>query len=113
MNILVTGGADYIGSLNNNHSLIIVNNLCDSKINTLDKIRGITNNKDVIFYQIGANDALTVESIFNSHPIDDVINFESLKAVGESVAKPLGCYYNSIVSTVILTEASYTKEVNI
>lgn len=94
MNILVTGATGYIGShtcvelLNNNHSVIIVDNLINSKIETIDKIKQITN-KEVIFYQIDVTDEQAVESIFSSHKIDGVIHFAGLKAVGESVEKPL------------------------
>ena len=94
MNILVTGGTGYIGShtcvelLNNNHSVIIADNLINSKIETIDKIKQIIN-KDLTFYQIDVTDASAVESIFNNHKIDGVIHFAGLKAVGESVEKPL------------------------
>jgi UDP-glucose 4-epimerase len=109
MNILVTGGAGYIGShtcvelLNNNHSVIIADNLCNSKIDTINKIKQITN-KDVIFYQTDVTDEQEVESIFSTHQIDGVIHFAGLKAVGESVEKPLEYYYNNIVSTIILSK---------
>lgn len=71
MNILVTGGAGYIGShtcvelLNNNYSVIISDNLINSKIETIDKIKQITN-KDVIFYQIDVTDDQAVESTLTS-----------------------------------------------
>ena len=109
MNILVTGGAGYIGShtcvelLNNNHSVIIADNLINSKIETIDKIKQITN-KDVIFYQIDVTDEQAVESIFNKHKVDGVIHFAGLKAVGESVDKPLEYYYNNLVSTMVLSK---------
>jgi UDP-glucose 4-epimerase len=117
MNILVTGGAGYIGShtcvelLNNNHSVIIADNLINSKIETIDKIKQITN-KDLTFYQIDVTDALAVESIFSNHKIDGVIHFAGLKAVGESVEKPLQYYYNNIVSTMILAKACIKHNVN-
>ena len=117
MNILVTGGAGYIGShtcvelLNINHSVIIVDNLINSKIETIEKIKQITN-KDLIFYQVDVTDAPAVESIFNNHQIDGVIHFAGLKAVGESVEKPLQYYYNNIVSTMVLAKACIKHNVN-
>jgi UDP-glucose 4-epimerase len=117
MNILVTGGAGYIGShtcvelLNNNHSVIIADNLCNSKIQTIEKIKQISN-KDVIFYQVDVSDEQEIESIFLSHQIDGVIHFAGLKAVGESVEKPLEYYYNNIVSTIILSKACIKYNVN-
>ena len=117
MNILVTGGAGYIGShtcielLNNKHSVIIADNLINSKIETIDKIKQITN-KDLNFYQIDVTDEQAVESIFSNHKIDGVIHFAGLKAVGESVEKPLQYYYNNIVSTMILSKACIKHNVN-
>lgn len=117
MNILVTGGAGYIGShtcvelLNNNHYVIIADNLINSKIETIDKIKQITN-KDVIFYQIDVTDEQSVESIFNKHQIDGVIHFAGLKAVGESVEKPLQYYYNNLVSTMVLAKACIKYNIN-
>ena len=117
MNILVTGGAGYIGShtcvelLNNNHSVIIADNLCNSKMKTINKIKQITN-KDVLFYQVDVTDRQAVESIFSSYQIDGVIHFAGLKAVGESVEKPLEYYYNNIVSTIILSKACIKYNVN-
>ena len=117
MNILVTGGAGYIGShtcvelLNNNHSVIIADNLCNSKIESIEKIKQITN-KDVIFYPVDVTDEQAVESIFSSYQIDGVIHFAGLKAVGESVEKPLEYYYNNIVSTIILSKACIKYNVN-
>lgn len=117
MNILVTGGAGYIGShtcvelMNNNHSVIIADNLINSKIETIDKIKQITN-KEVIYYEIDVTDTLAVESIFNNNKIDGVIHFAGLKAVGESVEKPLQYYYNNIVSTMILAKVCIKHNVN-
>lgn len=117
MNILLTGGIGYIGShicielLNNNHSVIIADNLCNSKIETIDKIKQIIN-KDFIFYQIDVTDEQLVESVFSSHQIDGVIHLAGLKAVGESVQKPLEYYYNNIISTIILAKACIKYNVN-
>jgi UDP-glucose 4-epimerase len=110
MNILVTGGAGYIGShtcvalLEAGHEVIVADNLCNSKVESLDKVKKITN-KDLIFYQIDVTDEKAVETIFNNHDINGVIHFAGLKAVGESVEKPLTYYYNNIVSTMILAKA--------
>ncbi len=109
MNILVTGGTGYIGShtcvalLEAGHSVIVVDNLCNSKVETIDKVRQITN-KEVTFYQIDVTDEQAVEDIFSNYQIDGVIHFAGLKAVGESVEKPLGYYYNNIVSTMVLAK---------
>lgn len=109
MNILVTGGLGFIGShtvvelINNNHTVIIVDNLINSKIEVLDKIYQITDTKP-IFFQIDVTEEAKVEEIFSNHKIHGVIHFAGLKAVGESVAKPLVYYYNNLVSTMVLTK---------
>lgn len=117
MNILVTGGAGYIGShtcvalLNAGHKVIIADNLCNSKRETVDKIMDITD-KEVVFYEIDVTNAQAVDSIFGNYQIDGVIHFAGLKAVGESVEKPLEYYYNNIVSTTVLAKACQKFSVN-
>ena len=109
MNILVTGGAGYIGShtcvalLEAGHSVIVADNLSNSKVETLAKIKQLTN-KEVTFYQIDVTDSVAVEQIFSENAIDGVIHFAGLKAVGESVEKPLTYYYNNLVSTMVLAK---------
>ncbi|MBM7571389.1 UDP-glucose 4-epimerase GalE [Aquibacillus albus] len=109
MNILVTGGAGYIGShtcvalLEAGYSVIVADNFCNSQAETLEQVQQITN-KDITFYQIDVTEEDSVESIFFNHDIDGVIHFSGLKAVGESVEKPLDYYQNNIVSTLILSK---------
>lgn len=117
MNILVTGGAGYIGShtcvalLEAGHAVIVVDNLCNSKEDTIDKIKDITN-KDISFYRIDVTNEEKVDTIFKNNEIDGVIHFAGLKAVGESVEKPLDYYYNNLVSTMVLSKACQRYGVN-
>lgn len=117
MRILVTGGTGYIGShtcvelLNNNHSVIIVDNLVNSKIEAIDKIKQITK-KDITFYKIDVTDEKALESIFERYKIDGVIHFAGLKAVAESIEKPIDYYYNNTVSTMIIAKTCIKYKVN-
>ena len=107
MKILVTGGTGYIGShtcvelLNNNYEVVIIDNLVNSKSDMVDKIKKITN-KDVTFYKGNVQDEELLIKIFKEHAIDVVIHFAGLKAVGESVQKPLEYYQNNLDSTLVL-----------
>ena len=109
MKILVTGGLGFIGShttielIKNKHTVIIADNLINSKIEVLDKLSTITGIKPS-FYQIDVTDEAKVEEIFSSHKIDGVIHFAGLKAVGDSVSKPLEYYFNNLVSTMMLSK---------
>ena len=109
MKVLVTGGAGYIGShtcvelLNAGHELVIVDNFVNSKPEALDAIRTITG-KDFAFYEVDIRDREALEKPFTEHAIDAVIHFAGLKAVGESVQKPLEYYDNNLYGFIVLAE---------
>lgn len=117
MNILVTGGNGFIGShtcislLEAGHSVIIVDNLCNSKIETINKIELISNKK-VDFFEVDVTNKKDLELIFKNNKIDGIIHFAGLKAVGESVQKPLEYYFNNLVSTMYLLEMCKKYKVN-
>lgn len=101
MNVLVTGGAGYIGShtlvelLNAGHETVVIDNLLNSKKESLKRVEKITG-KRVKFYEGDIRDRKILDKIFDENKIDAVINFAGLKAVGESCAKPLEYYENNI-----------------
>jgi UDP-glucose 4-epimerase len=109
MKILVTGGCGYIGShtcvelLNNGYEVVVIDNLANSKRNVIDKVKEITG-KEVIFYEGNVQNENLLINIFNEHKIDAVIHFAGLKAVGESVQKPLEYYQNNLDSTLVLLQ---------
>jgi UDP-glucose 4-epimerase len=109
MAILVTGGTGYIGShalvelLNSNQEVIVIDNLCNSSEIVLNRISDITN-KSLKFYLADITDRQTLDTIFTQHNIEAVIHFAGLKAVGESVKKPLMYYFNNVTGTVVLCE---------
>ena len=109
MKILVAGGAGFIGShtctalLEAGHSVVVADNFVNSKPDAIEKIKLITG-KDVAFYEADVTDKASSERIFAENDIDGVIHFAGLKAVGESVEKPLLYYYNNLVSTIVLAE---------
>lgn len=109
MKILVTGGCGYIGShtcvelLESGYDVIVIDNLSNSKQETIDKIEKITNKK-ILFYEGDVQDEKLLDKIFNENAIAAVIHFAGYKAVGESVQKPLMYYRNNIDSTLILLE---------
>ncbi len=109
MNILVTGGTGYIGShtcvelIKAGHDVVIVDNLCNSKIEVLDYIKEITG-YTCKFYECDILDRDGLTKVFTENKLDSVIHFAGLKAVGESCSKPLLYYHNNITGTLILCE---------
>ncbi|MEG2350676.1 MAG: UDP-glucose 4-epimerase GalE [Hungatella sp.] len=109
MKILVTGGAGYIGShtcvelLNLGYEVVVVDNLCNSSEESLRRVKEITG-RDVTFYEADLLDREALEKIFAKENVDAVIHFAGLKAVGESVSKPLEYYHNNITGTLILCD---------
>lgn len=108
--ILVTGGAGFIGShtdvelLEAGHDIIVVDNYSNSKPEALERVKKITG-KDIKFYQADILDRTALDRIFEENSIDAVIHFAGLKAVGESVEKPVEYYRNNISGTLTLIEA--------
>lgn len=109
MKILVTGGTGYIGShtcvelLNQGYEVVVFDNLCNSKLDVVDKIERITGKK-ITFYKADMLDKESMRPVFENHTFDAVIHFAGLKAVGESVEKPLLYYQNNISGTLNLCE---------
>ena len=110
MNVLVTGGAGYIGShtcvelLNRGYGVVIIDNLVNSNPKAIERVEAITGKK-VAFYENDVRDRAALDRIFEKHDISCAIHFAGLKAVGESVAMPLEYYDNNLYSTIRLCEA--------
>lgn len=110
MKVLVTGGAGYIGShtcvelLNAGHEVVIADNFYNSCPEALNRIKELTG-KEFAFYECDVRDRAMLDKIFAENKIDSVIHFAGLKAVGESVSKPIEYYDNNIGSTLTLCEA--------
>lgn len=108
--ILVTGGAGFIGShtcvelLNAGHEIVILDNFSNSKPEALNRIKKITG-KDFKFYEADLLNLSDVEKAFKENDISAVIHFAGLKAVGESVKKPVEYYHNNITGTLMLIQA--------
>ena len=109
MNVLVTGGAGYIGShtcvelLESGYGVVVIDNLCNSNPKSLDRVRELTG-KDLKFYEGDVRDEALLRKIFAENEIGCVIHFAGLKAVGESVAQPWRYYDNNLNSTLVLTK---------
>ncbi len=108
-NILVTGGAGYIGShtcvelLEADYNVTVIDNLSNSKIRSIERIETITG-KTLNFYQLDIRDKAALATVFAKENFDSVIHFAGLKAVGESCLRPLAYYDNNFCGTVALTE---------
>jgi len=108
--ILVTGGTGYIGShtavelMNAGHEVVIVDNLCNSSIQVLDRLQRLCG-PQFSFVQADVRDGQALDRIFAEHAISGVVHFAGLKAVGESVAQPLRYFDNNIGSTLALLQA--------
>ena len=116
MTVLVTGGAGYIGShtcvelLNNGYEIIVVDNLSNSSVESIHRVKEITG-KQFKFYKEDLVNYEALNKIFEENTIEAVIHFAGLKAVGESVAKPLMYYQNNIISTLVLCEVMQKRNV--
>lgn len=109
MAILITGGAGYIGShtlvelLNADYDVVVMDNLSNSNMKSLERVEKLTGKK-IKFYEADIRNREELEKIFSENEIDSCINFASLKAVGESVAKPWEYYNNNIAGTLVLLD---------
>ena len=109
MNVLVTGGAGYIGShtcvelLNSGYGVVVIDNLCNSNPKSLERVQAIAAAMDTLI-QAGVRDADLLRKIFAENEIGCVIHFAGLKAVGESVSIPWKYYDNNLNSTLVLTK---------
>jgi UDP-glucose 4-epimerase len=109
MNVLVTGGAGYIGShtclelLQEGYGVVVIDNLCNSNSKSLERVQALTG-KTLTFYQGDVRDEALLRKIFAAHEIGCVIHFAGLKAVGESVSMPWEYYDNNLNTTLVLTK---------
>ena len=117
MNILLTGGAGYIGShtlvelLANGHSPVVVDNLNNSSEEALRRVEQITGSP-IPFYNLTVQDEPALRAVFEQHSFDAIIHFAGYKAVGESVEQPLKYYTNNIDSTLVLMKVAQEFGVN-
>jgi len=110
MKVFVSGGTGYIGShtvvelINLGHEVVIVDNLYNSQLDVLDKIKQITKINILKFYQADCSDEQMMDKIFKKEKVDAIIHFAGYKAVGESVLKPLMYYQNNLNTTMVLAK---------
>ncbi len=107
--ILVTGGAGYIGShacielIKAGYEVVVVDNLCNSSLESLKRVEGLTDS-GIPFHKVDIRDKVALTRVFEQHSIDGVIHFAGLKAVGESVEKPIEYYDTNVGGTFILAD---------
>jgi len=117
MKVLVTGGAGYIGShtvlelLNAGHEVCVVDNLCNSSVESLRRVEELTGKK-VDFREVDILDKEALTEVCRGAGFDAVIHFAALKAVGESVSQPLRYYHNNITGTLVLCEVMREQGIN-
>lgn len=117
MNILVTGGAGYIGShtcvelLNAGYDIVVLDNLSNSSEKSLEAIKALTG-KDFPFYKVDMLDYEGMEKVFKENKIDSIIHFAGLKAVGESTQIPIKYYHNNITGTLHMLDLMEKYDVN-
>ena len=117
MNVLVTGGAGYIGShicvelIEAGHNVVVIDDFSNSKPEVLDNIKKITG-KEVKFYEFNVLDEAKTEQVFIENKLDSVIHCAAFKAVGESVQKPIEYYTNNLMSTLVVAKMMKKYGVN-
>ena len=116
MNILLTGGAGYIGShtavilSEAGHEVVLLDNFCNSRKSILERLQKILS-KELPFIECDVRDTSLVSKALQDYKIDAVIHFAGLKAVGESVEKPIEYYANNVQGTISLLEAMKSTNV--
>ncbi len=116
MNVLVTGGAGYIGShtclelLNAGHQVVVIDNLSNSSEESLARVSNITG-KSLAFHNVDIRDYDGMDAVFKQYSFDSVIHFAGLKAVGESVSESLKYYQNNVQGTLTLCDVMQANDV--
>ena len=109
MKILVTGGAGYIGShtcielIKAGYEVVVVDNLCNSSLESLKRVESLVD-CDIPFHKVDVRDKAALTQVFEQYLIDGVIHFAGLKAVGESVEKPIEYYDTNVGGTFVLAD---------